>query len=937
MSINRKQFSDHLPDSAQKQGVEIKNANVFSDAPIRTLESTSSYLVSRREGTSNPVQLTFTNLVSTAGGKIDGSTQTTDLYSYALSAGPEAGMHLFTSPPESNTFLAVSDSYSSPHQRVDRQSQSISNFGPSFSIYAPNHQEVSRLAQGTENRSGLTTERWEAQAHAFMRPTVQGLPSSSARRSRSNEVYLQNQGEAVRCLMGVARDAPNADGKRSEDRSPFQTVTGWSTGDTEAGPTANRGSLPPDYILLPPPAYASPLLNPTTLTTNPVDARSLSPSSFPLASANRLTVVPNGLPYANNDVHSNVNGVGLNSVGKPQSAVLLQGKKKRGKKKSKNAKTVDSVEPADPGEDLAQHSRTPVAEWTPSPPLSTTFTQQQLEEVHEEVRALEPGLHYPSVMLPPDMINNYSRDEVRRVEQRRRQIAFGKNTIGYFNYRSMVPRVGDREFHNPMHPITPRPEYRSSKRTFDKVLNEWRRKLHNWDDWSKENQKTSKNSLEELESAENEKRTDSSLQSSSLSTSSSTNRNFAFLNVATLRMLRLCDDDDDDWTKTCLENAKSIEDKIEAHPDYSDLTGLWQAAEQDDPDIADTDAIAKEHSSGPQRDVSPHLLKEAPTKQSFDEGQSKAHKGTSSSSLEETVEGASRKKGGKPATNERNERSEASNAVQPFEEGPSTTLANEVKKLVIPRKEENVKEGRVFYSSHASGSSIPYNCQLYIRVGIESGRESAGASACHGACSGRSVSSQTLEAIGGTECRVALPKSCSFISSTHIDAAIQTSELFPVGPSQGNISPLSDDGNPPKLTPSVFQSYKLRHSPLGLVTNSPNIAASPSQCPQERRRAASISTSSTRGRMLDRMDSQSNNRSPLFELASERHRTLSVVGKMKRSHSLRFFPSAGDSVTAESGRLTSSVSQFDKVDERFFSEWEKEGRSGRMAHRSLGS
>ncbi|KPA79691.1 hypothetical protein ABB37_05463 [Leptomonas pyrrhocoris] len=86
------------------------------------------------------------------------------------------------------------------------------------------------------------------------------------------------------------------------------------------------------------------------------------------------------------------------------------------------------------------------------------------------------------------MINRGDTDERRRrLEQRQKQIAYGKETEGYAKYTCLVPRPCDREYHNPLHALTPRPEYDCSKRQFDRVLNAWRRQLHQWDDCDLDN------------------------------------------------------------------------------------------------------------------------------------------------------------------------------------------------------------------------------------------------------------------------------------------------------------------------------------------------------------------------------------------------------------------------------------------------------------------
>lgn len=68
-------------------------------------------------------------------------------------------------------------------------------------------------------------------------------------------------------------------------------------------------------------------------------------------------------------------------------------------------------------------------------------------------------------------------NNLQRIQQRKKQIEFGKNTEGYKNYIQMIP-FNRRTIEEPM---TPDPESEISKRCFDRQLKEWRKKLHNYD------------------------------------------------------------------------------------------------------------------------------------------------------------------------------------------------------------------------------------------------------------------------------------------------------------------------------------------------------------------------------------------------------------------------------------------------------------------------
>lgn len=70
----------------------------------------------------------------------------------------------------------------------------------------------------------------------------------------------------------------------------------------------------------------------------------------------------------------------------------------------------------------------------------------------------------------------------RQREQRLKQIAYGKQTVGYANYTRHVPHDRrDAELRDTTHPVTPRVDGYVSKRHWDAQLRRWRRALHTWD------------------------------------------------------------------------------------------------------------------------------------------------------------------------------------------------------------------------------------------------------------------------------------------------------------------------------------------------------------------------------------------------------------------------------------------------------------------------
>ncbi|TPX65576.1 hypothetical protein SpCBS45565_g05092 [Spizellomyces sp. 'palustris'] len=67
--------------------------------------------------------------------------------------------------------------------------------------------------------------------------------------------------------------------------------------------------------------------------------------------------------------------------------------------------------------------------------------------------------------------------EERRLEQRQKQIDYGKNTVGYKRYIAMVPKHKRKRGD----PETPKKHAKCSKRCWDGLIRHWRRKLHEWD------------------------------------------------------------------------------------------------------------------------------------------------------------------------------------------------------------------------------------------------------------------------------------------------------------------------------------------------------------------------------------------------------------------------------------------------------------------------
>lgn len=110
------------------------------------------------------------------------------------------------------------------------------------------------------------------------------------------------------------------------------------------------------------------------------------------------------------------------------------------------------------------------------------------ETEEEEEEETEAQVDMPSPPTEEAQSNGFNlrseldpsfRDD-RRLEQRLKQIAFGKSTIGYQNYVRILPH-DERDPTDPHHPVTPCFYDSCSKRMWDANLRRWRRALHYWD------------------------------------------------------------------------------------------------------------------------------------------------------------------------------------------------------------------------------------------------------------------------------------------------------------------------------------------------------------------------------------------------------------------------------------------------------------------------
>ncbi|KAI8924923.1 histone RNA hairpin-binding protein RNA-binding domain-containing protein [Entophlyctis helioformis] len=96
--------------------------------------------------------------------------------------------------------------------------------------------------------------------------------------------------------------------------------------------------------------------------------------------------------------------------------------------------------------------------------------------VSTEINSIVESLLTQSSRGSSSIQNEPSSDE-RRLEQRQKQIDYGKNTIGYRRYSESIARHKRRKGD----PETPDKYSKCSKRAWDAQVRSWRRRLHQWD------------------------------------------------------------------------------------------------------------------------------------------------------------------------------------------------------------------------------------------------------------------------------------------------------------------------------------------------------------------------------------------------------------------------------------------------------------------------
>ncbi|CAH2262821.1 histone RNA hairpin-binding protein [Pararge aegeria] len=68
------------------------------------------------------------------------------------------------------------------------------------------------------------------------------------------------------------------------------------------------------------------------------------------------------------------------------------------------------------------------------------------------------------------------------LQRRQKQIDYGKNTVGYYNYTQKVPK----DTRAKEHPKTPDKFAKYSRRSWDMLIKMWRKKLHEYDGGDKD-------------------------------------------------------------------------------------------------------------------------------------------------------------------------------------------------------------------------------------------------------------------------------------------------------------------------------------------------------------------------------------------------------------------------------------------------------------------
>jgi hypothetical protein len=155
--------------------------------------------------------------------------------------------------------------------------------------------------------------------------------------------------------------------------------------------------------------------------------------------------------------------------GQQTSAIFVSHKKT--KKPNPSSSQTNPASPPSPQSPLKLASLANSPSLPPTPPKTPSYTNNPYSLEH-----FTP----PIVVNPGDQSDGELEDDEHKIQQRLKQIGFGKSTKGYESYVTLVGKHL-RERDNEDHPVTPRANQKCSKRSWDGQLKKWRRQLHRWD------------------------------------------------------------------------------------------------------------------------------------------------------------------------------------------------------------------------------------------------------------------------------------------------------------------------------------------------------------------------------------------------------------------------------------------------------------------------
>ena len=120
-----------------------------------------------------------------------------------------------------------------------------------------------------------------------------------------------------------------------------------------------------------------------------------------------------------------------------------------------------------------------------APVQSTTVKYEPIKrKIYEQkgpkVEKKPFGRYYERNSPPKQRMNNIPENKRNRILQRRKDISYGKNTIGYDEYIGRIPKH-KRKLNNMETPTTPDPEEDMPARRWQGQVRAWRKALHRYD------------------------------------------------------------------------------------------------------------------------------------------------------------------------------------------------------------------------------------------------------------------------------------------------------------------------------------------------------------------------------------------------------------------------------------------------------------------------